>query len=262
MDHFLNTTNPVIDHPVAAGLRNRQNRVPEGKMKDTVIDDAESVVSEEEVELMSSCCSARIDATEEGEMARCGSCDEWATAVVADEGLGEESTLDPLAELRKLSGISEAPVGIISAAPELETALWAELDQAYSDVSSSEEVDIEGFAEYMLEGQISEMLRTQIEATFAGEEVNTTSPLGEWIRREVEEIREQQMRDDEDSSDEDSNIMYYVMSLLTSSAEDWTDHTASKANESVDTDLDGAIEAAGGDVNSPEAKEIKDRFGK
>ena len=179
--------------------------VSEGKMKDTVIDDAENMSKEE-------------FSKKHGKEA-------------ASEYF-EESALDPLAELRKLSGISEAPV----TAPELETALWATLDQAYSDSvdhSFSGDDNIEGFAEYMLEGEISEMLRTQIEATFAGEEVNTTSPLGEWIRLEVEEIREQQMRDGEDSSGEDSNIMYYVMSLLTSSAEDWTDHTASKANESA-----------------------------
>jgi len=219
--------------------------VSEGKMKDTVIDDAENMSKEEfskkhgkeaaseyfeesysqgdenEEGMVSNCCGAPIMDVYQGH-GRCSDCKEMASAEL-------EESVDPLAELRKLSGISEASV----AAPELETALWATLDQAYSDVSSSEEVDIVEFAEYMLEGQISEMLRTQIEATFAGEEVNTTSPLGEWIRLEVEEIREQQMRDGEDSSGEDSNIMHYVMSLLTSSAEDWTDHTASKANESA-----------------------------
>tara|TARA_R110001632_G_scaffold230289_1_gene367551 strand:+ start:47 stop:2269 length:2223 start_codon:yes stop_codon:yes gene_type:complete len=31
-NHFLNTINPVIDHPVAVGLRNRQNRVKEAQI--------------------------------------------------------------------------------------------------------------------------------------------------------------------------------------------------------------------------------------
>tara|TARA_B110000459_G_scaffold203744_1_gene261552 strand:+ start:1890 stop:3608 length:1719 start_codon:yes stop_codon:yes gene_type:complete len=33
-DHFLNTINPVIDHPVAVGLRNRRNRVKEYAIDD------------------------------------------------------------------------------------------------------------------------------------------------------------------------------------------------------------------------------------